>query len=416
MNNQSAGRSRVVFIIAIIVLLTVIGWFLNFSILSSGGGNKFLIQWLAVRSFAKEGVNPYSSVLQSTAEEMVYGHVATNEPKLKFSSPLYSILVILPYALISDFKFAAVAWTILLVLTLLISLVMTLRIAGWKPPLFLVLLLITFTLLGFHNFRSVSSGSVVIIAMFFLYLAFASIREKRYELAGILLALATIQPRTILLVLMFVLFWSLTKRLWLIVVWFFAGVSVLFILGLFFIPDWPIQYLRIIFNFEEYYQVITPVSVFSSGLPGMGRQLGWGLSLIMVIILILEWLAARNKGFSWFLWTASLTLVVSQWIGIPADPEDFVLLLLPFVLVLAVWEQRFARFGKWIAGLSLVSLLFGLWMIFARIFPNASSFQLNSVFLFPFPLFLLISLYWVRWWAVRSQGDYVEGLKSVEKF
>ena len=417
MNNQQKLFSF--FLLFSIVLVFVAGYIISNDRLGwiKFKGSDFFVQWLAVRTFAKEGLSPYMPVVQTTTEEFVYGHPTNpGEKGLKFSSPLYSVIVILPFALIRDSQIAWMVWMVLLEIALVANAGIVLRLTGWKPAVWLLFLMIVFSLLGFHNFQALASGSVIVLGSLFVLSSFLAIRSGRYELAGILLALATIQPRAVLLVILFVLFWAISKRLWAIVVWFFAGVAFLFVLGLFFIPDWPVQYARIILNFKEYYTVITPVAVFSSELPGMGRQLGWVLSVLMTVILIFEWLAARTRDFSWFLWTASLTLVVSQWVGIPADLEDFVLLLLPVVLVLAVWDQRFERLGKWMAGLSLVVLLAGLWGIFASIFPNTGEIQQSRVFLFPLPFFLFIGLYWVRWWAIRPQKDYVEELKSVERF
>jgi len=156
--------------------------------------------------------------------------------------------------------------------------------------------------------------------------------------------------------------------------------------------------------------------IFSSALPGMGKQLGWGLSLLMVVLLIVEWLAARKKDFSWFLWTVSLTLVAGQWVGLPADLNDFVLLILPLVLILATLDRRFSQYGKWIAGAILLFFLVGLWGIFYMTFPDMSSLQQSRIFLFILPFFLLLGLYWVRWWAIRSYRGLIEGLRMVEEF
>jgi hypothetical protein len=380
-------------------------------------GDDFIVQWLAARAFAKENLSPYLPSVQTRTEEFVYGsQAAPDEERLKFSSPLYSVLVILPFALISSAQAAQFTWMLLLGMTLAAHLGIALRLTGWKPVVWLLFLLITFVVLGFHNFHALASGSMIILSALFIFLALLSIRFGRYELAGLLLALATIQPRGVLLVILFILFWSFSKRLWTIAFWFLAGTAILLILGMLFIPDWPVQYMRVILNFQDYFPLNTPVAIFSSALPGMGKQLGWGLSLVMTILLIIEWFAARKKEFSWFLWTVSLTIVVGQWVGIPTDLNDFVLLILPLVLILATLDRRFSRYGKWMSGASLVIFLGGLWGIYFLTDPNISSLQQDRLFLFVFPLILLIGLYWVRWWAIRSYRGLIEDLRVVEEF
>jgi hypothetical protein len=387
-----------------------LGWFEN------KGGN-FLVYWLSIRAFGKESLSPYDQDVQAATVELVYGNAdAPADPGLKFSSPLYSVLMILPFALIKDAQTARLVWLVFSELVLAVCLWFCLRLTGWKPAAWLLFFVFVFSLLGYHSIQALGSGNIIILGFLFVLSSFLAIRSQRYELAGILLALATIQPGAVFFVLLFVLFWSFSRRLWPVIVWFFAGIAILSILGLFFIPNWPLQYLRVIFNFGEYFPIINPVSVFSSGLPGMGRQLGWGFSLIIGIILILEWLAARRRDFGWFLWTASLTFTLSPWLGLPADPNDFILLLLPFILILAMWDQRFEHFGKWMAVSSILVLLVGFWLIFVQVMSGSDPGQANGIFLFLFPLFLLIGLYWVRWWSVRAQKDYVEVLRSVDKF
>ena len=375
------------------------------------------MHWLSIRAFGREELSPYNPEVQKAAVELVYvGTNAPADPGLKFSSPLYSVGIFLPFALIEDDQTARLVWMVVSEILLAICLWFCLRLTGWKPVVWLLFLVVVFGLVGYHSLQALVSGNVIVIGFFFVLASLLAIHSKRYELAGILLALATIQPGAVFFVLLFVLFWSASRRYWPVILWFFAGLAILFILGLFFIPDWPVQYLRVIFNFGEFFPILTPVSIFSAGLPGMGRQLGWGFSLLMWIILLLEWLAARKREFGWFLWTTCLTLVLSPWLGLPADPNDFVLLLFPFILVLAMWDQRFQHFGKWMATSSILVLLVGFWAIFVQILSNGDPSRQNGIFLFLFPLLLLFGLYWVRWWAIRLQKDYVEVLKSVEKY
>jgi len=411
-------RWRVLFYLVFSLIFSIVSIFLISRInLPLSRGSDFIVQWLAVRTFAKENLSPYLPSVQTRTEEFVYGsQAAADEERLKFSSPLYSVLVILPFALISGAKAAQFTWTLVLGITLAAHLGIALRLTGWKPAIWLLFLLIAFLFLGFYNFQALASGSMVILSALFIFLALLTIRFGRYELTGLLLALATIQPRAVLLLILFILFWSLSKRLWTIVFWFLAGAVIVLILGLLFIPDWPVQYMRVIINFKDYFPLNTPVAIFSSALPGMGKQLGWGLSLVMIILLIIEWFAARKKEFSWFLWTVSLTIVVGQWVGIPTDLKDFVLLILPLVLILATLDRRFSRYGKWMAGASLVIFLGGLWGIYYLTNPNMSSLQQDQLFLFVFPLFLLVGLFWVRWWAIRPQMDFIKDIKAVDRF
>jgi hypothetical protein len=45
-----------------------------------------------------------------------------------------------------------------------------------------------------------------------------------------------------------------------------------------------------------------------------------------------------------------------------------------------------------------------------------SLLEQSRIFLFIMPFFLLIGLYWVRWWAIRPYRGLIEELKVVEDY
>ena len=169
MNNQQKLFSF--FLLFSIVLVFVAGYIISNDRLGwiKFKGSDFFVQWLAVRTFAKEGLSPYMSVVQTTTEEFVYGHPANpGEKGLKFSSPLYSVIVILPFALISDSQIAWMVWMVLLEIALVANAGIALRLTGWKPAVWLLFLMIVFSLLGFHNFQALASGSVIVLGSLFV--------------------------------------------------------------------------------------------------------------------------------------------------------------------------------------------------------------------------------------------------------
>jgi len=120
----------------------------------------------------------------------------------------------------------------------------------------------------------------------------------------------------------------------------------------------------------------------------------------------------RKKDFRWVLWTGCLTLTISPWIGLPVELDDLVLLLLPLILVLSVWEERFGTQGYWIAATVPVLLLLGLWLLDFRASNAMFPQRAMDALIFPMPLLILIGLYWVRWWAIRPVRTYIEDLRS----
>jgi hypothetical protein len=106
--------------------------------------------------------------------------------------------------------------------------------------------------------------------------------------------------------------------------------------------------------------------------------------------------------------------VVSQWIGIQTDPGNFVLLYFPLVLIWTSWFNRSKIAGLWFTLLSGFVLLFGLWALFLSTVQKGYQPEQNPIMFVPLPLFLLVGLYWVRWWAVRPRKLYLDELRELE--
>jgi hypothetical protein len=380
------------------------------------GGNDFLVHWVGTRALLLEGTSPYSDEVAEQIQTLAYGRPARpGEHELRVAYPLYSQVFFLPFALIADYNLARALWMTALQGGLILLALYGLRLTGWRPGTWLLLIYFLFAVLWYHGLRPLINGNAVIFVAVLLAGAFLALRSGRDELAGILLAFSTVKPQVVILPVVFILFWTISHRRWHVLVWLAITLVLLTASMALFVPDWPLQNLREVLLYPEYNPPGTPGAVFSGWWPGMGERLGWGLTAVLGIILILEWLAARRKGFRWFFWTACLTLVMSQWIGIQTDPGNFVVLFIPLVLVFAVWEERWGPRGRWaILGIKL-AIFAGLWALFIRTITDVGQPLQHPILFFPLPLFLIIALYWVRWWAIRPSRLAVEHLQAYDE-
>jgi hypothetical protein len=137
-------------------------------------------------------------------------------------------------------------------------------------------------------------------------------------------------------------------------------------------------------------------------LPGIGTQLAWLLTIISGVILLWEWRQAFGMNFRWFLWTAYLSLAISNLIGIPTSVENQVVLIPALILILAVWDERWGTLGRWLIATSLALLSIGLWWAGLLAARQETPADLAPLVFFAAPITILIGLYWVRWWAIRS--------------
>ena len=135
----------------------------------------------------------------------------------------------------------------------------------------------------------------------------------------------------------------------------------------------------------------------------------------MAGFIIVEWFSAWGKDFRWFLWTAYLTLVITNLIGVRTATENYIALLPGLILVFTTWDERWGRAGRWFIWTSLALLSFGLWALFlTTLTPGELHAIQHPVMFFPFPLFMMIGLYWVRWWSTRPPRIYLDQLRQMQ--
>jgi hypothetical protein len=380
------------------------------------GGNDFLVHWVGTRALLVEGISPYSDEVAERIQTQAYGRPARpGEHELRVAYPLYGEIVFLPFALIGDYTVARALWMTALEAGLLGLAILSLRLTLWRPGAWLVGAFLVFSVIWYHGLRPLINGNAVVLVALMLAGAFLALRARRDELAGVLLALATLKPQVTLLPLLFILLWTLSHGRWKTLAWLLISLALLSAIAALFLPDWPIQNLREVLRYPEYNPPGTPGAAFASWWPSAGYRLGWVLSAIVAILLILEWIAAHRKDFRWFLWTASLTLVLSQWSGIQTDPGNFVALFIPLTLVFAVWEERWGPRGRPVIVAAMLLLLAGLWVLFLRTVSFEGQPVQSPVMFFPLPLFLLVGLYWIRWWAIRPSALLVETLRAYDQ-
>jgi hypothetical protein len=412
--NRSRSIPSIIFIFLIILTILGMVWGTyhldEYNIFDAG----FSVQWLSIRSLVTDGTDPYSEIITEKIQNTVkseYTYVSWQPPK--YTSPLFSGLVIFPFALLSDETLAHALWSALQLLAIFVIIWLGLRITGWKPAWYIFFLFSLFSIFSYHIVVPWLDGGLSIWAAFFLVLALLMIYSNLDEAGGIILGLAMIQPLMVFLPALFVLIWAGTHRRKKIILWFFITIILLSLIGLFFVPDWIMQYFRVLYHFMENFPPGSPGVLFQSIWPGLGKQLGWILSGICAVVLMIEWWLALRKDFRWFLWTVCLTIVISHWIGIPTVPMNLIGMIFALILVSAMMSERWPRGGQWVAVLLAFLLCVWEWALFyGNIIGTHPGMQSNL--LIPLPFILLIGLYWVRWWAIKPRGLLIDELRYGE--
>lgn len=366
------------------------------------GGNDFLVHYLGTRALIFDGISPYSDVVAQRIQEAAYGRPALEgEHELRVVYPLYSTLLFSPFAMLSDYTLARALWMTCLELSLLITAYLCMQLVDWDPPIWLTGIYFLFTLVWYHAVRGVINGNAVVLITLLITLSFLAIKHGQDRWAGVLLAVSTIKPHLVALLGLFVLLWAAKKDRWQLVGWFIGMMSFLIVGGVVLVPNWILQNTWEILKFPTYNPILSLGELLGSWMPGIALQIRWGLALALGIVLVLEWWSAAGKDYYAFLWTACLTLAIGQWIGIPTDPGNFILLFPGLILVLGTWDKRWQAAGSYIVTAALVILWGGLWALFLLTLERAYQPLQAPVMFLPFPGFVLMGLYWIRWWVMR---------------
>jgi len=390
----------VICITAVLVLLVGLTW-VNYRFSSSiKGGDDFLSYWLGTRLFLTEGQSAYSEQTTSQVQIMAYGHQAReNEESLIFTSPLYSLIVYAPFALIPDLILARSLWMTLVEMAMLGIVFFSLKISNCRSESSGFLLYSLFSFLWYYSTRALISGDVIIITSFFVVMGIWAVKKGEWEFAGVVFALSTIKPQYAIILIIILLIWSLSIRKYKFAIWFFSSLTFLIFGTILLQSDWIIQYLRASVQNLATLNVYNPATAFSALLPGVGTKIGWSMSGVILALIIIEWIRVRKPDEKKLVWLIYLTLVGAVFIGLPVETKSFIMLLPLLPMIFNVIDERWRKVGVVLNGAFYVMLLAGIWFIY---FSTKGNVNQTAIMFFPAISFLFILMYWIRNWVMNS--------------
>jgi hypothetical protein len=364
---------------------------------ASPGGNDFLVHWVGTRALLIEKVSPYSDTVAMKIQTLAYGRPAQpGEHELRVAYPLYSIALFAPFAMVADYALARSLWMTVLEVALLGLALAGLRLARWLPSLPVAAAYLLFAVTWYHGFRPLVNGNAVIVVALLIALAMLAIRAGRDGLAGALLAMSTIKPQVVLLLVLFVGVWAIATRRWRLVIGFLGTLAALLALSLALLPSWPAEFLREVIRYPAYNPPGTLGAALEAMSPGLGAWVGWGVTLVLGVLLLVEWRTSMGQAQARFEWAVNLTLAASCWIGIQTDPGNFIVLLAPLAAILASIANAVRRGGEVIALAVMVVLHAGLWTIFVSTLERGPQPVQGPAMFIPLPFIVLAGLYGYR--------------------
>jgi hypothetical protein len=404
---------RINVVLAVFLICLVLGGLFWVSIQFSEnnpGGNDFLVHYIGTRSLIFDHLSPYSDEVALRIQMAAYGHPAQGvEHELRVAYPLYSIFLFAPFSLIGNYVIARAVWMTVLELALIAMTFLTLDLLDWKPTIWVQAAILLFSMIWYHAVRGLINGNAVILVALMLTAVFSFIKRGRDELAGFILAITTIKPHLVVLIILFITVWSIYHKRWGLLKWLLISMAGLIGLGLILIPDWIYQNLWEVLKYPAYNPAGTLAAALAEWFPAFGPQFKWSIAVIGGLVLVVESWRARKGDFSHFLWTGFLVLAISQWIGIQTDPGNFILLFPALMLVLSILNKRWQKQGKIVSSAYLAFLLIMPWILFVSTIQRSYQPVQSPAMFLPVPLVSLLGLYWVKWWVISpSQQIWIE--------
>jgi hypothetical protein len=165
-------------------------------------------------------------------------------------------------------------------------------------------------------------------------------------------------------------------------------------------PNWFIPYLRAGMNNLRADFGFTVFESMGNLYPSYGGILAWAVVAILILALGYEWSAFNVEDERRFYWLSGLLLAVPPLLGFRTELEHLAVLSIPLALVFAIVHDRWSRHGGILTFLLLL-VIFGVpWALYLFVLPLGVFPVQDVLFLFP-PLFTVLGLYWIRWWALR---------------
>ncbi|MBI5823057.1 MAG: hypothetical protein HZB18_03450 [Chloroflexi bacterium] len=389
------------FIALVTILFLIVSTALVFANLTLTGGGDFYVHWVASRGFIFEKIDPYSGEVPARVQQLVYDDSAKagDEPYI-LDTPFHILLLYFPFSLLSDPQLARATHTLFLELALFTLALLSLRLTDWEAPRYFWFLFLLFSIFNFYAFQAILESSPVLLLGLIYAGILLALRNDQDELAGALMAVS-------------LYYWEVGAPFLFLVAWrayregrgrVFAGLGmitfVLLAVSFLVYPNWLIPFLRAGMNNLRADFGFSTHEVFGHIFPSQSGVAVWVFIGILVIALGYEWNAALTADSRRFYWAACLSLAASPLLGFRTEIEHLVVLVIPSALIFAIVHDRWRRFGGGLTILLLLAVFLIPWAVYFFALPRLGQIANDVLFLF-LPLFTLIGLYWIRWWAIR---------------
>jgi hypothetical protein len=398
--HSPAGRLILLLLVGLLLVADVVATYRLFTS-RYPGANDFASRWAGARAFWVDGVSPYSVEATRQIQMLIYGRSIPPEEEQEFDPgpfayPFYTVFLLFPIVWLS-YVWAEAIWLVVLEVCLFAGLLLALRLYGWRPPRWLLIFTAAWVFFFYPHARALLLGQFAVFVFAMVTLVLWALKKERDILAGLCLALSTFKPQMVFLLIPLLLWWAVREQHYRFVASSAAWMA-LFLGGSWIVePGWVGGFLGQVARYTSYTAIGSPIWIIAHVMfPFLGTWGEWVLSGLAVVGLIwASWWALQQREGIWFDWTIGLCLIVTNLVALRTATTNYVILLLPLVMVFRALQRR--RGGAWWVLLVEVVLLVGLWALFLS--TVVGRFEHPSVYL-PLPFGLLAVFVLARRWLV----------------
>lgn len=361
------------------------------------GHNDFMSRWEGVRSFWRDGLNPYGETASLNIQQRIYGGAAAeDEDPGYFAYPFYVVFLMWPLAYTS-YAWASAIWMVLLEVCLIGATVLLLDMFRWRVQPWLLGLFMLWTLTYYYAARGLLLGQPGHAVYFLQVLTLWALSKGRDRLGGVALAISTLKPQMGYLLVPLLLLWAWRARRYQFVGMFGAVWGALMLASFVAQPSWMGDWIEQLRRYPSYTRLGAPVWIVMQHYLGLGMVGEWIINLALYAVMLWGWYAVLwRRQAERFDWVVMLTLAITHLSAVRTATPHYVVFTIPLVFYFRWLSRELRRGDGWIA-LVLLVLLVVPWVHFVATVDG--ELEHPTAYL-PLPFFML-ALLWTtrhRWW------------------
>jgi Glycosyltransferase family 87 len=306
-------------------------------------------RWIGARELLLHGRDPYSVDVTREIQAGYYGRPLDpsrpDDPRdqVGFAYPVYVVFCLAP-AIRLPFPIVQESFFWLLVILTSASTLLWLRFLGWSTPPWIQVSLVAVTLGSLAVVQGLKLQQMSLLVAGLIAIAIMLLVADYAVAAGILLAVATIKPQLVTLLLFWLAIWTVAdwRRRYRLAISFLATLAVLLSASEWYLPHWIPRFWRAV---REYQHYTGAMSVMDSLI---GAPWSWALEVLAFTAMLGVCYKERRQSANTtaFAFTTSLVLATTVLL-VPISATYNQVLLIPALLLLfkerrIIWQRSVA--------------------------------------------------------------------------